>query len=248
MLDCKNKIISGTTDSLLEPVNPFMATVGGAMFYRCENNRDWDMNYVNQTCESITECSVDDVLSRKFSFGKMIHPSDQDMVWETVQLALDGKSPYQLLYRIGTENEDEKFLFEQGHGIFSKVGKLTELTGFILDISNHIHGNDVDSLLECCAKELKKLVDGNDKIGVNSTQLSNREIEIIANICQGKTMKEVGLDLNISPRTVEMHLKNSKSKLKCRTQLELRKLFFTIESGRRLHCALIHRQFSDHLG
>lgn len=50
---------------------------------------------------------------------------------------------------------------------------------------------------------------------------TRREIEIISRVLQGKTAKNIGVDLNISKRTVEHHIENIKSKSGCRTKYEL---------------------------
>lgn len=51
--------------------------------------------------------------------------------------------------------------------------------------------------------------------------LSRRELDCIAELVQGKTMKEIGNHLGISARTVETHVNHLKEKLQCRTKSEL---------------------------
>ncbi|MCK4608436.1 MAG: helix-turn-helix domain-containing protein [Gammaproteobacteria bacterium] len=45
--------------------------------------------------------------------------------------------------------------------------------------------------------------------------LTKREYEVLLQFAQGKTVKEAAKVLNISPRTVESHLKNAKDKSNC---------------------------------
>jgi len=54
-----------------------------------------------------------------------------------------------------------------------------------------------------------------------NTILSQRELDCIQALLQGKTTKEMGEILFISPRTVETHLNAVKEKLCCRTRSEL---------------------------
>lgn len=54
-----------------------------------------------------------------------------------------------------------------------------------------------------------------------NTSLSRRELDCIAELLQGKTLKEIGNHLGISPRTVETHVNNIKEKLQCRSKSEL---------------------------
>lgn len=51
--------------------------------------------------------------------------------------------------------------------------------------------------------------------------LSAKEKRIVEEIMEGKTAKEIGEKLNISPRTVEARLQNIRTRFKCRTTLQL---------------------------
>ena len=51
--------------------------------------------------------------------------------------------------------------------------------------------------------------------------LSDRELEVFQLIGQGKTMKEIGDGLHISPKTVEVHRSRIREKLKITSAAEL---------------------------
>jgi len=51
--------------------------------------------------------------------------------------------------------------------------------------------------------------------------LSDRELEVFQLIGQGKTMKEIGHELHISPKTVEVHRSHIREKLKVTSAAEL---------------------------
>ena len=51
--------------------------------------------------------------------------------------------------------------------------------------------------------------------------LTNREITILKLFCKGYTYKEIGVKLNISPRTVETHKKNIQTKINARSTAEM---------------------------
>jgi PAS domain S-box-containing protein len=57
------------------------------------------------------------------------------MVWESVQAALERKESFKLEYRIRTADGAEKWVWEQGRGVFSAKGELMSLEGFITDIT-----------------------------------------------------------------------------------------------------------------
>lgn len=56
---------------------------------------------------------------------------------------------------------------------------------------------------------------------LDDTTLSSRELDCVRLLMQGKTAKEIGKQLFISPRTVDTHLIHLKEKLKCRTKSQL---------------------------
>jgi PAS domain S-box-containing protein len=106
------------------------------MAYRCRNDRDWTVEFVSEGCFRLTGYHPSDlIMNQKFSYASIIHPDDQEPVWNDVQAALQEKKPFQLLYRIRTASGEEKWVWEQGRGIFSSGGDLLALEGFITDIT-----------------------------------------------------------------------------------------------------------------
>ena len=61
------------------------------------------------------------------------------------------------------------------------------------------------------------------------TNLSKREVEIVQNICEGLSYKEIGARLFISTRTVETHKNNILKKLELKTVIDLVK--YAIRNG-----------------
>ncbi|NKB70646.1 MAG: PAS domain S-box protein [Candidatus Latescibacteria bacterium] len=105
------------------------------MVYRCRNDRDWTMKFVSQGSVELTGYSPTELLDNgKIAYGQLIHPEDRDTVWDTVQQALADQAAFQVGYRLRTP-ETEKWVWEQGRGIFSPEGELLHLEGFISDIT-----------------------------------------------------------------------------------------------------------------
>ena len=50
--------------------------------------------------------------------------------------------------------------------------------------------------------------------------LTRRELEVVRHVAVGRTNREIAESLHLSPRTVEMHVRNALSKLECRTRTE----------------------------
>lgn len=104
------------------------------MAYRCRNDRDWTMDFISEGCYPLTRYLPDDLIGNKvISYGELIHPDDRDMVWDTVQAALKEKTHFQMNYRIITADRRERWVWEQGIGIFTPQGDLVALEGFIAD-------------------------------------------------------------------------------------------------------------------
>ncbi len=106
------------------------------MVYRCRNDRNWTMTFVSDGCVSLTGYSPMDLVgNRILSYNDLIDPNDREMVWEQVQKAIFQHRPYQLQYRIVDAAGNEKWVWEQGTGVYSDEGELLALEGFINDIT-----------------------------------------------------------------------------------------------------------------
>jgi|GEM_PF-1342280 len=104
--------------------------------YRCRNDTSWTMEFVSDGCFELTGYQPDDLINnRKVSYSQLIHPEDRKMVWDEIQTALAEKRHFWLIYRIITAQGFEKWVWEQGQGIFSPDGNLEALEGFITDIT-----------------------------------------------------------------------------------------------------------------
>lgn len=73
---------------------------------------------------------------------------------------------------------------------------------------------------------------------VHRVYLSKRQIDCAKQLLQGKKIKEIGTNLNLSPRTVENYLDNIKDKLKCqnRTDLIIKLLEYMKNSSQNTFC------------
>lgn len=106
------------------------------MAYRCQNDADWTMEFVNQNSLKLTGYSPRELINNsRVSFVDIVHPDDRQMIWDSIQEAVEQKRPYQLTYRIETADGKEKWVWEQGEAIYTENGKVLALEGFITDIS-----------------------------------------------------------------------------------------------------------------
>lgn len=107
------------------------------LVYRGRNDRDWTMEFVSDGCFELTGYRPTELINQTVTFGSLINPNDQDLVWTNVQSALRENRPYEINYRIRTSNGQEKWVWERGKGNFSSNGELLSIEGFIVDITDY---------------------------------------------------------------------------------------------------------------
>src|SRR6185369_16882165 len=106
------------------------------MAYRCRNDKDWTMEFVSEGCIELTGYKQAGLVqNRTISYAQLIHPDDRESTWNDVQAALREERPFKLVYRISTAAGVEKWVWEQGRGIFGPDGELLAVEGFITDIT-----------------------------------------------------------------------------------------------------------------
>ncbi|MEQ9668131.1 transporter substrate-binding protein [Coleofasciculus sp. G2-EDA-02] len=104
--------------------------------YRCLNDSDWTMLFISEGCYELTGYPVEAFTKQKIlTYNQLIHPDDQNSVFDQVQAAIDNHHSYQLTYRIITATGELKWVWEQGQGIFYPDGRVFYLEGLITDIT-----------------------------------------------------------------------------------------------------------------
>ena len=133
----KDKIIN---DGSLRENQRFLTTLISNLpgyVYRChEESGKWFTQFASDGIYELTGYNPEDFLrDGKMSYGLIVHPDDQKIVSNVVKDAIKERKPYQITYRIQTSEGNEKWVWEQGRGIFNKEGRLIATEGFITDIS-----------------------------------------------------------------------------------------------------------------
>jgi PAS domain S-box-containing protein len=102
--------------------------------YRCKNDPDWTMIFMSEGCFELTGFYSQELEGNQInSYGRLIHQDDAEMVWQKVQDAINNHTFWQIEYRINTKDGIEKWVWEQGCGVYSNAGDLEVLEGFISD-------------------------------------------------------------------------------------------------------------------
>ncbi|HBL11046.1 MAG TPA: hypothetical protein DD379_06500 [Cyanobacteria bacterium UBA11162] len=106
------------------------------MAYRACNDLNWTMKFVSEGCCDLTGYQPEDLINNsKVSFQKLILLEDRELVQGEVQAAIAERRPFRIVYRIITATGEQKWVWEQGRGVFSPDGELLTIEGFITDIT-----------------------------------------------------------------------------------------------------------------
>lgn len=140
------------------------------MVYRCRNDPQWTMEFVSAGASDLTGYEPADLVDNTvIAYAEVIHPEDREQVWLDVQAAVEAAQPFRLLYRIYTAAGVEKWVWEQGRGVFAG-DQLVALEGFITDVTGQ---KRVEQELERHQEELEH------RIAERTSKLSatNRALE-----------------------------------------------------------------------
>ncbi len=152
------------------------------MVYRCRNDKKYTMSFCSQGCINLTGYEPNDFLNNnKISYSDIIHPEDRLFVWNQIQKSLKEKKPFRLNYRINTANGQEKWVWEQGRGVFSPEGEFVTLEGFITDTTERNKAEVKFALLNNellkANKRLKQLVLRDSHTGLYNHRYLNEVME-----------------------------------------------------------------------
>ncbi len=108
------------------------------MAYRCHNDANKTMVLVSDGSLALTGYPAEDLIeSRRASFNDLIHPDDAESLWERRLASLAARHPCSDEYRITTATGEEKWVWDQAHGIYTEAGELLAIEGIITDITEH---------------------------------------------------------------------------------------------------------------
>jgi len=151
------------------------------MAYHCLNDANWTMEFISSGCLNLTGYEPSELIgNRTRSYNSLIHPEDRGMVWNRVQEAVVENKPFRIVYRLIPASGKEKWVWEQGVGLFSKEGRLLALEGFITDITEHQRAEEAllkanDKLYRLSKHLEEKIREKEEKLKKNSRKLIRAE-------------------------------------------------------------------------
>ena len=128
------------------------------IIFRCRNNRNWSMLYINQASQLITGYTPDELIDdHSLAYASLIDAEDCERVWQEVQTALKQKQCYEIKYRINTKQGDQKWVWEKSFTRPLVEGDSSIIEGIVLDITQQ---HQTELALRAGTIRQNKILDG----------------------------------------------------------------------------------------
>jgi diguanylate cyclase (GGDEF)-like protein/PAS domain S-box-containing protein len=96
------------------------------------------MKFVSDACFALTGYYPHELTGdRHLIYQHLIHPTDHLIIQDLVQKAIAERQQYNIEYRIRSKNGQEKWVWEQGEGIWHESGYIRARKGYISDITRY---------------------------------------------------------------------------------------------------------------
>jgi PAS domain S-box-containing protein len=117
------------------------------MAYRCRNDRHWTMEFVSDGVTPITGYTPDDLTSGRMHWAQLQHPDDVEWTWEAVQRAARDHRSFQFEYRIRHKDGSERWVWQQGQGVYYGTDEPVAFEGFVTDVTERKRAEQATALL-----------------------------------------------------------------------------------------------------
>ncbi|MDB9311927.1 PAS domain S-box protein [Spirulina sp. CS-785/01] len=119
------------------------------IIYRFRNDAIRSCEYISEGCLTLLGYAPREFLQTSdLSVHSLIDPQDRQRVKDTIAEALAHQSTYAVEYRLSTRSGTQKWVWEQGSGLFTPHGELMALEGFISDITERKRAEEEVKLLQ----------------------------------------------------------------------------------------------------
>ncbi len=134
----KDLVLLEKSNKILEEINrKYSALIGNiqGIVFRCQNNKDYTMEYMSEGATSILGYGPTSFLEGKVNYGQLIVPEDRERVWNEIAAAVKENAPFSISYRIRDKQGILKYVHKNGSIVFDSNGNVAAFEGFIADVS-----------------------------------------------------------------------------------------------------------------
>ena len=143
-----------------------------AVIFRCYNDSEWTMEFLDDKIEELTGYRAVDFLNNTTrSYSSIIHPDDQGLVKQYIQRAINANIFYDIEYRVITSDGSIKWIGERG-----KVNQNNMIDGTIFDITDKVKVRNVQKN-EILLKEIHHRVKNNLQVISSLINLEKRNLD-----------------------------------------------------------------------
>lgn len=104
--------------------------------YRCQADELFTMEFASGGSKRLLGYEPHQLIGKgATAFQRIVHPDDRKNMLDLVRESVAAKRPFSFIYRIRAANGDEKWVWEQGEGVFDENDRLVALEGFISDVT-----------------------------------------------------------------------------------------------------------------
>lgn len=129
--------------------------------YLCKHDEKYTMLYLNHHVKELTGYEAEMFLQGKISFVDLLHPEDKQYVVSSIDEAIAGNRPFNIVYRIYDRAGEIRWLEETGIGVLKEDGKET-IEGYITDITYRKYAEE----------ELRRMAEENLRVFNNSLNMN----------------------------------------------------------------------------
>ncbi|MHB8972436.1 MAG: PAS domain-containing sensor histidine kinase [Pirellulaceae bacterium] len=124
--------------------------------YRCKADADWTIEFLSDGYLALTGYDPAQLIGQPGArHSALIHPDDRQREFEAMREAITQQRHYQVEYRLRTATGAEKWVWEQGTGVFSESGEWVAIEGLTTDITDR---KQAEAALQRAHDELEQKV------------------------------------------------------------------------------------------
>jgi PAS domain S-box-containing protein len=104
--------------------------------YRCKADATYSMEFASQGSVKLLGYEPAELLGTgENAYQNIVNPADRKDMLQQVEKSAAAKRPFSFIYRVRAADGQEKWVWEQGEGVFDESGRLVALEGFITDVT-----------------------------------------------------------------------------------------------------------------